>query len=576
MDLAPGIRLAWTWYLGQIVRSAVPASITRRADKANINISERFLKLLRHDLTFRRIERGIRLLNANQDLLNSCGPWQENAAVLLGYVARWVEVGFADSGLIRSLLARFPDSARGTLPAFGYMHLRMADGFNSMVGAKYDEAIRHFECALAIEQNIEDNELRVIGNYWTGRCLMRQGRYSDALGYVAKSRKAALELNPRETTAVVRVLEGRIVFEQGNSHEAEMLLGEAEKVLANTDDYITRGNIDFVYGKIAAQKGKYEQALQRFTKAIEEYERRDPHLRNFARCEVSIAIVKRLLAMQIRDRIDRAAERRRGSQTNDASRGGSTHQYSKQYLMRLREEALEHLRTAYEVFERHNDYRGKGEVYVAFGYLHLDHGNLDAARSQGAAAYRLGDEKTDNVLRGWSRILQSAVECARFDERIEDAGSEQSAQFAIEFAREALEFAKSTQDRNLLAAAYIALGLAHCVDISENMEEARLCSDKAEEILEPDNQGLLFPELLTLKRKLRSAESYDSIFRDWSQGLVGSKTFQEVSEEFAAIVIPKVWRREGYKISRVAARLSISPKKVRRILRRQGISQTGK
>jgi hypothetical protein len=36
-------------------------------------------------------------------------------------------------------------------------------------------------------------------------------------------------------------------------------------------------------------------------------------------------------------------------------------------------------------------------------------------------------------------------------------------------------------------------------------------------------------------------------------------------------VIPKVWAREGKKISRVAERLSISPKKVRRILRNAGL-----
>jgi hypothetical protein len=53
--------------------------------------------------------------------------------------------------------------------------------------------------------------------------------------------------------------------------------------------------------------------------------------------------------------------------------------------------------------------------------------------------------------------------------------------------------------------------------------------------------------------------------------MVGSKSFQQVSEDFAAVVIPKVWRREGCKVARVAARLSISPKKVRRILRNQGL-----
>lgn len=52
---------------------------------------------------------------------------------------------------------------------------------------------------------------------------------------------------------------------------------------------------------------------------------------------------------------------------------------------------------------------------------------------------------------------------------------------------------------------------------------------------------------------------------------MGDKTFQQITEEFAEIVIPKVWLREDRKISRVAERLSISPKKVRRILQNAGL-----
>jgi DNA-binding CsgD family transcriptional regulator len=47
-----------------------------------------------------------------------------------------------------------------------------------------------------------------------------------------------------------------------------------------------------------------------------------------------------------------------------------------------------------------------------------------------------------------------------------------------------------------------------------------------------------------------------------------------MTEEFAEVVIPQVWLREGKKVSRVAARLSISPKKVRRILRSVGLRHT--
>jgi hypothetical protein len=38
-------------------------------------------------------------------------------------------------------------------------------------------------------------------------------------------------------------------------------------------------------------------------------------------------------------------------------------------------------------------------------------------------------------------------------------------------------------------------------------------------------------------------------------------------------VIPKVWMREDRKISKVAEKLSISPKKVRRILRKARLVQ---
>jgi hypothetical protein len=55
--------------------------------------------------------------------------------------------------------------------------------------------------------------------------------------------------------------------------------------------------------------------------------------------------------------------------------------------------------------------------------------------------------------------------------------------------------------------------------------------------------------------------------------MIGDKTFQQISEEFAELVIPKVWLREGKIVSRVAQRLSISPKKVRRVLRNTGFLQ---
>jgi len=84
----------------------------------------------------------------------------------------------------------------------------------------------------------------------------------------------------------------------------------------------------------------------------------------------------------------------------------------------------------------------------------------------------------------------------------------------------------------------------------------------------------VWEDLQALRRKLLKAGTIDSVLRQWSQGIVGDKTFQQITEEFASIVIPKVWKREGRKISRVAARLSISPKKVRRVLSKAGLIES--
>lgn len=77
-------------------------------------------------------------------------------------------------------------------------------------------------------------------------------------------------------------------------------------------------------------------------------------------------------------------------------------------------------------------------------------------------------------------------------------------------------------------------------------------------------------ELQSLQSRIVRGSGTNLKFKAWPQGSLGEKTFQQLTEEFAELIIPQVWEREGRKVSRVAARLSISPKKVRRILDRAG------
>jgi tetratricopeptide (TPR) repeat protein len=544
----------------------------RRSAKHHLEIPDEFLKQLKEDIAWRRIDSGLGCLTAHKELVESCELQQKNAAALLGYFAQWVDLGFSGRALLKHLLSRCSSVCPETLSLLEYAHLSLANGLVAMSEEEFGRAINCFEAALSLEQEISDKQMVSIANFWMGRCLRRQGRYDDALAYVARARELALHLKYPKMAAVMRVLEGWIAFQKGQPEEAARILGEAEEVLADTDDYVTLGNISSAYGRIARRQGNYEQALSRFEKAIEQYNKRDPYNRSLARSFVNIAFVKRLLALQLGDKIDSQAAKFRKKRGHMTKSTALPKLQGREQLSRLRQEAFEHLDKARAIYDRYDDHRGNGNVHITRGYLNLDHGELDRAAAEGATAFRLGDQKKDSILRARARMLQSAVERAKFEEQIDEGSSLiPSSQLACEFAREAQQSSKHTQNRRLKAKADIALGLALCLGFPEDLEAAQQCADGAAALLKPAHQDYVWRELQDLKRKLRGAGNINATLREWSQGIVGNKSFQQVSEEFAAIVIPKVWKREGCKIARVASRLSISPKKVRRILRDQGL-----
>jgi tetratricopeptide (TPR) repeat protein len=535
-----------------------------------------FLAQIKDDIANRRIEAGLRCLTAHNEIVESIQPRQKNSVILLGYFAQWVDVGFPGRPLLKQLLSHFSNASPETLTLLEYAHLRMADGLVAMSEEEFAKAIKNFNTVLTLENEITDKQMISIANFWMGRCLRRQGRYEDALGYVAKARDLAMQLKFPKMAAVMQVLEGWVAFQEGHPEKAAKILGEAEEVLADTDDYVTLGNISSAYGRIARRQGNSEHALSKFEKAIELYNKRDPYNRNLARSFVNIAFVKRLLALQLGNKIDSEAARLRKKASKKAKANSKSSPAiklpSREQRTQLCKEAFEHLAKAQEIYQRYDDHRGNGNVHITLGYLNLDDGELDRAAAQAATAFRLGAEKKDSVLKARARMLQSAVQGAMFEGQIEEGGSRvPSSQLACEFAREALDSAQHTQNRRLIAKAHITLGLALCLDFPDDLEPAQQCVDAASALLKPAHQDYVWRELQDLKRKIRGAGNVNSTLREWSQGMVGNKSFQQVSEEFAAIVIPKVWRREKRKVARVATRLSISPKKVRRILRDQGL-----
>jgi hypothetical protein len=226
------------------------------------------------------------------------------------------------------------------------------------------------------------------------------------------------------------------------------------------------------------------------------------------------------------------------------------------------------LQEAARIYATQQHQAGSGSVLINFGHLKLEIGEIDAAAEQGDAAYALGKEKDDPVLMARARILQAYVQMAYAEEQLGDPLSPISpSQQAVEFAEDAVRLAEGTHNRRLVAGAYITRGLAAADMTSPDWDFARSCAATAGNLLGTEDRDHLFRELSNLKRKITQPHTLEDTFRRWSNGELGGKSFQEIEEEFAEIIIPKVWITLGRNISRVAQELNISPKKVRRVLR---------
>jgi tetratricopeptide (TPR) repeat protein len=537
-------------------------------------ISDEFLAQLKEDLVCRRVGRGMARLEEHRHLLTSFDPEQKNAGLFAGYLAQWVDIGFQRVGLVKDVVARFTQPARACLPLHHYLHLRMAEGMVAMSEESKDEAIHHLDFVLGLEQETGDKELVSIANFWKGRCLRMKGEYDQALAFAEKGRTLASELGHAPMAAVMRVLESWLWFQKGDAKQAMDILKEAEAVLSKTDDHLTLGNIHSSYGRIAGRQGRFQHAIEHFTDAIAHFKQCDPRHRNIARSLNNMANVKRLIALQLRRRIDTdAARRRKAAKRGRASNGDRKLPYRDRFEQ-LRKEALADLGEAAAIYQQYANRHGLGSVHLNYGFLHLDNGDLEKAAAEAQTAFRLAEERRDYILMARARLLLCMIENARVEEGIGESTEPGShARLAQDCAQEAIEWAKHTQNRRLLANAYVWQGLTYCNRFFDDPESARRCYDQALTLSKGDHADNGWDDLQTLKAKTLRGGSVSPILRAWSQGSVGDKTFQEITEEFAQLIIPKVWEREGRKVSRVATRLSMSPKKVRRILSRVGRSK---
>jgi tetratricopeptide (TPR) repeat protein len=515
-------------------------------------LSAALLRKLDDALVGRCVREGFTLLDRASEEVAKLSPQDPLAVSYLLNIAQWVDLGYADLHLVEGLLKRLSAVSRAGMMLADYLQLRMTEAFVVFASEDATTAISILESVLTLESGVTEPRFLLIAHFWKARSHRQKGEYKLALHHVHEAQRLAQQLPAPKVMAVIQIHESWLLFQSGQRKEALRLLDDAESELKITGHDLSLGNIESARGRFVRRSGEYAKALQHFQRAIAIYSKHFSHHPNLARALVNAAYVKRLIAFDLSHRAE--AGRARGTQHD-------------RYL-RICREALELLERAREIYALHHHQVGTGSVLVNAGHLHLDSGDIDRASAEAVTAFFLGNEKQDHILMARARILQAAIENMQVEEQVGEAEDTAShANLAAQYSEEAIGLAKQTQNRRLLAGAYVVRGATAANDFFEEWEVAKQFASLATDLLNSDDRDHLSKELLMLKSRILRATGVDQTLRAWSDGLTGDKSFQQITEEFAEIVIPKVWIREDRKISKVAAKLSISPKKVRRILR---------
>ncbi|MGB7284491.1 MAG: hypothetical protein WBE13_19660 [Candidatus Acidiferrum sp.] len=530
-------------------------------------IPHELLSTLSRDIDSRRIQHGMDRLANIEQILAAFSPSLENAAAFLGSLAQWCDVGYGDARLVKRLLSMYDHESRCRLSISEYVHVRMAEGMVAMTEETLDSAIEHFDVVLKIGGETRSWDVLAIANYWKARCQRKKGQYENALSHV----KQALEIQAAhghvQNEVPARVLESLILFEKGDSQQALKKLRAAESILIKTDDYSTLGNIQSTYGRILQRELRYGQAIEHYSRAIDHFRKGDSMQANVARAIVDMSFTRIQVARHFRRNIELSRDSRHKESQNGPDRMVLVKELSNSYTV-----IHEDLKRAEEIYRQYPHARGISRVHICRAYLHLDTGELDTAAEEAKKGYAAAEPKQDFILMASARKVQCMVENARVEEEVE--GWADHAVSAQDYARDAVELAGHTQDRRLLATVYTWYGLTMSNAFFGDKERAREAMEKAATHIEPGTRDYLWNDFQTLRRRLMENATLESKLMQWAQGEIGEKTFRQLEDEFAGLVIPRAWEQERRKVSRVATRLSISPRKVRRVLARLGLLET--
>ncbi|HKP13014.1 MAG TPA: hypothetical protein VJZ91_12915, partial [Blastocatellia bacterium] len=343
------------------------------------------------------------------------------AASLLGYFAWAIDLEPSYLFVVKSLMPSFRQADREQLGAADRIHLDIAEGLTAFHEERTGAALRIFESVRGDADAANDRDMMIISRYYLGRTYWKQAQYGRSLPILSEAIALHEGMDCTERLGVIQMVQGWLLFQLGRIHDAKRLLGEARVNLANSDDYVSNGDLLSCEGRVAKEDGDLDAALDLFWLAIREYQAYDPRHDRVARTYVNMANVCHLKISGLKARTD-----------------------SRREIVSIVRDAQDYLNSAERIYDKNPvpNNRGMGKVCLARALLYGDVDRRDLAQTEAARALELGEATSDQILLGKAtRIL---------------CKNEENPSLALELAAEAISHAEKTDHVRMQVRAYIS------------------------------------------------------------------------------------------------------------------------
>lgn len=433
-------------------------------------------------VTSRDLSHALAIIDQTIDSLKTIPPLQPGAIHLLAYCAWAIDYYEPHLDPVKDALERFRQIPRKGLTLSELVLLNIAEGLVKFHQEHYKEADALFLLAQSDADRSEDNELMTVTRYYRGRGLWKMRCYDQSLIFIRDAISRDLAAKNHARVAAMELVEGWLLFLKGEIRPSQRVLDRANARLGSSSGaWIDLGNIRSFQGRLYREAGPdyYVKALDCFADAIEAFKDNRGH-RNVARAHINSAFVCRLMTRDLGDL--RILPEVRAEVTLE--------------IKQLRDRARAEINEALSIYRfAPNRHLGAlSRLHSVSALLYFDEPDFEKAAAEADTAYFYAYERGDNIGMANARIIQSKL--------LLDGGWKGyvDAHEALQLAKDAVDYAEQTENRRVLARAYMRKADALLALPEKDHVRAQQCLAKARKCLVPEDRDYLSNALRRLEK----------------------------------------------------------------------------